>query len=159
MFLFSCSGGHQAKAAEAFCRLPAGAEPLAADSSSKASHTQSPTSLKACHAQSPSSFKGYHTQSQDTEYGESLYQPKSRSGRCEVSRSNVQSRCQGGEQVVKCKRSAVRDALEGQLRPLELTSPSGAQRYDLHSPKVGVSVDFASLSNSYHSVTFCVVHN
>ena len=147
MFLFSCSGCHQAKAAVAFCRLPTGAECLAADSPSKASHTQSPTSLKACRAQSPSSFKVYHTQSQDTEYGESLYQTKSRSDLREVSRSNVQGRCQGGEQGVKCKRSAVRDALEGQLRPLELTSPSGAQRYDLHSPKVGVSIDFASLSN------------
>lgn len=159
MFLFSCSGCHQAKAAEAFCRLPTGAESLAADSPSKASHTQSPTSLKACRAQSPSSFKVYHTQSQDTEYGESLYQTKSRSDLRDVSRSNVQGRCQGGEQGVKCKRSAVRDALESQLRPLELTSPSGAQRYDLHSPKVGVSTDFASLSNPYHFVTFCVVHN
>ena len=46
---------------------------------------------------------------------------------------------------MKCKRSAARDALEGQLRPLELTSPSAAQRHDLHSPKVGVSVDCASL--------------
>lgn len=159
MFSFSCSGCHQAKAAEAFCRSPAGAEPLAADSSSKACHAQSPASLKACRAQSTSSFKVYRTQSQDTEYGESLYQPKSRSDLREVSRSNIQGRCQGGEQGVKYKRSAVRDALEGQLRPLELTSPSGAQRYDLHSPKVGVSTDFASLSNPYHFVTFCTVHN
>ncbi|KAK7096309.1 uncharacterized protein [Littorina saxatilis] len=56
------------------------------------------------------------------------------------SRSGVKG--QGKE--VKAERSAAREALEGQLRPLELTAPSIAHAHDLHSPKVLMSTGFQS---------------